>query len=146
MVGKTAQEQQQCTCPAGYDANQEEEQVCRSLLAADDPNYVECSAPYRGMCEWQCMLDWRIASFECVNTNECAGDYNPFHFAVENTTAWPFGADAKALEALRLVTGGEDPLPATDQDCEPALERFAKSVCAALGPPPPQNCDADMVP
>lgn len=75
----------------------------------------------------------------------CAGDYNPFHFEVKNTTAWPFGADAKALEALRLVTGGEDPLPATDQDCEPALERFAKSVCAALGPPPPQNCDADMV-
>ena len=81
MVGKTAQEQQQCTCPAGYDANVEEEQDCRSFLAADDPDYVECSAPYRGMCDpmaWgQCMLEWRIASFECVNTNECAGDYNP---------------------------------------------------------------------
>ena len=68
----------------------------------------------------------------------CPGDYNPFHHAVPNTTAWPYGSKPEMLDALRLVTGGEDPLPTPDPDCEPASERFARHICETLGPPPPE--------
>ncbi|EGB11195.1 hypothetical protein AURANDRAFT_61514 [Aureococcus anophagefferens] len=77
----------------------------------------------------------------------CPGEYNPTAWSVPDTTLhWPFGADEATLEALSLALGGEDPLPKlTNASCAPAIERFAASVCDALGPPRPPGCDVDLL-
>lgn len=77
----------------------------------------------------------------------CPGEYNPTARSVPDTTLhWPFGADEATLEALSLALGGEDPLPKlTNASCAPAIERFAASVCDALGPPRPPGCDVDLL-
>ena len=127
------------------------EEVCMNPFPAHGPPARGCAPPiYRPrVLLFEMPLEWLGLTYTFRYYPEdwppCAGDYNPFHYHVPNTTAWPFGADKKALEALRLVTGGEDPLPRVDPDCEPSLKRFATYVCEALGPPPPNNCDEDMV-
>ena len=123
------------------------EEVCKNPFPAHGPPARGCAPPiYRPrVLLFEMPLEWLGLTYTFRYYPEdwppCAGDYNPFHYHVPNTTAWPFGADKKALEALRLVTGGEDPLPQVDPDCEPSLKRFATYVCEALGPPPPNNCD-----